>query len=251
MDRIAKLVQASGDLRRQLWASLPLQVRLGDFFTRLAVTTTDAFGEAMYAEFLKRGVQGIPDDYKNRARKFGKISYRSMMSRFRHPDFVEEVMMDFMVRFLSSGSQGIREGSSLRDAEQYVYTGLRRQGLNALKKKREVSDIFFSDGEEGRHELSVFDEDTVEQQLKRQLPKLQSKLRAIHPDAPLYVKLSLIDGYSDKEIVGDVANGVESLLKHPYSSTGKPLTPSLWHVGYKAKILKVLQNNFDYLQVGV
>jgi hypothetical protein len=254
MDRIARLVTASGDLRRKIWASLPLRIRVAEFFTRLAVSTADAFGRTMFEIFAKHGVEGVPDPRGIEARQFGKKVFLNLMSKFHNPSLVEDVMSGFALRFLETGVKTLKKDSTLREAENYVLLGATREGLNALRskqKKREESDIYVSEGEERRHDLPVFDEDTAEQQLRRMLPKVKHKLEAVHPDAPLYLKLSILDGHTDREILGDPEHGVPSLLPHPYGRQGGPLTERLWNTKYKPAIYAVLKDNFGDLQISV
>jgi hypothetical protein len=145
----------------------------------------------------------------------------------------------------------LRPGSSLRDAENYVLRGLTNEALNALRKKREVSDVYVDEGEEKRHELPIFDSDTAEMQLRRMLPKVRHQLEAVHPDAPLYLKLSIVDGYTDREILGDPAHGIPSLLDTPTSSQGRPLNEKLWNTHYKTRIYDVLRRNFGEVSAPV
>jgi len=269
MYRVAHLIEASGKLRRQIWASLPFHLRFAEFCTRLAVSTSDAFGKAVYGEFLTHGItEGMPKIRGKPAsefditrkpvanylphgygRNFGGLAYSTLMKKFHNPHLIEEVMSDFLVRFLSGGSKKIRPGSTRRQAEQYVLTSLSNEALNAIRKKKEVSDVYISDeGGERRHELPVFDEDTVGKYVKRMLPKIRNQLKAIHQDAPLYVKLWLVDGYTDREIIGD---GTKALIPHPYSRQGKPLNESSWSVIYKPKIRDVLKEGFEELRLSV
>jgi len=249
MERIAQLVQASGNLRRKIWASMPLQLRFADFFTRLAVTTIDSFGSGMYTLFADQGIAGVPEPRSLPAKEFGRRATRMLLSKYHNPQFVEDVMLNLLVRFLERGSKYLKPEWSLRDAENYVLKALMNDASNAKRKKREVSDNYMSEGDEKRHDLPIFDEDTAERQLKRMLPKVRTKLEAIHPDAPLYIKLSILDGYQDREILGDVANGVPSKLTHPYSRQGKPLTEKTWSVTYKPQIFAVLKDNFGDLEL--
>jgi len=228
---------------------MPLQLRFAEFLTRLAVTTIDSFGSGIYSVFADRGVVDVPDPRSSLAKAFGKRAYVMLASKFHDPQLVEEVMMNFLVGFLEKGSKNMEPGWSLRDAENYVLRGLTNAALNAKRKKREVSDTYTSEGEEKRHELPIFDEDTAERQLKRMLPRIKSKLEAIHPDAPLYLKLSILDGYQDREILGDVEHGVPSLFTHPYGKQGKPLNEKVWSNVYKPKIFAVLKDNFGDMGV--
>jgi len=271
MDRTAHLIEASVALRRKIWASLPFSLRMADFFSRLAVSTTEAFGKAVYAEFLTHGVEGMPDingrsasefdisrkpvanrlphDY---GRAFGKKAYANLMGRLHNPEVAEDVMSNFLVGFLVSGSDHIRPGASLRDAENYVLTALHHDASNALRswlrgEGKEVSDVYQEGEDDGGRKkyrdipVSV-DEASMEKELKRILPRVTSKLNAIHPDGALYIKLSLVDGYTDREILGDEKHGVPSLLTHPYNRLGRPLTQATWEMDYKDRIFKVLKD---------
>lgn len=255
MNRIARLVTATGDLRRKIWASLPLRIRIADFFSRLAVSSADAFGRTMFEIFAKHGIEGVPDPRSSEARQFGKKVFLNLMSKFHNPSLVEDLMSSFAVRFLESGVKNLKKDATLREAENYVLLGVTREGLNVLRSRRnkpEESDIYVNQGDEMRHDLPIFDEDTAERQLKRMLPKVKNKLEAVHPDAPLYLKLSILDGYTDREIFGDVAHGVPALLPHPYGRDGKtPLTEKTWSTTYKPQILRVLRDNFGELGISV
>jgi hypothetical protein len=273
MDRIARLINTSGSLRRQIWASLPFSLRVADFFSRIAVSTTEAFGKTIYGEFLTRGiVKGMPDIHGKPAsefditkkpianhlppgygREYGKKAFLTLMKQFHlGADATEKVMLDFLVRFLDRGSRGLDPGATRQNAEAYVFKSLFREALNFIRKKREVSDVYFSGGEPRQHDTAIFDEETADRQLKRTLPKIKSKLQAIHPDASLYVLLSIIEGYTDREIIGDVARGKPSRLTHPYSRQGKPLTEASWGMTYKPKIFDLLKKSFpDLVEVSV
>jgi hypothetical protein len=249
MDRVARLVHASGVLRRKIWASLPFGIRFADFFARLAVDTTESFGRGMFEIFAKHGIEDVPDPRGVEAKKFGIDAYRGLMSKFRDPSLVDDVMGHFVERFLMKGVHGLRPGTPLDKAKGYVLVGLKNDALNTLRKKHEVSDIYVEEGEEKRHEIPVFDDEgsghadaRAERMFMKLLPKVRSKLEVIHPDVPLYLKLSL-EGYTAREIVGDIAHGVPSMLTHPYEKDGTPLTEKRWS-DYKAPIKAVFTRVF-------
>lgn len=267
MERIAKLVAASTAVRRKIWASLQFSVRLADFFGRLASMTTDAFGKVIYAEFILRGVEDMPPVHgkpvselphsksianklpPGYGREFGKKAFLVMMGKLHNPQQVEELMSEFLVNFLESGSKHLREGVTLHEAHNYVLRALQNAIIDWLRKKREVSD---SMGGEDAHSIydvtPTFDEESAEKLFdERMLPKVRTKLRGIHPSAEQYIKLSLIEGYTDREILGDPAHGVPSLLEHPLTSSGLPLTEKSWSTSYKPKIFSVLKNSFEDL----
>jgi DNA-directed RNA polymerase specialized sigma24 family protein len=265
MDRIAKLVTAAAGLRRMIWASLPLRVRLAEFITRMATSTTEAFGRSIYAEFLENGVQempainGAPADSFDKTKKpianrlprtygadFGSKCFRILMGKLSNPDTVEDVMTSWLVRFLNGGSKLIKPGTNLRQAEQYVLRALQNEAINWMRKKRELLEKADKD-DEGGDGPSLYDrtpgggemdEKLVEKVLSR--ADLKHALAKVHPDAEQYLRLSMIEGYGDREIVGDPLKGRPSMLEHPVGKNGKPLNESGWSY-YKPRIYKVLK----------
>jgi len=249
MDRTAKLVEAAEDLTRRLWASLPWHVRLADFLLRVAVSPAEAFGIGIYSEFAKHGITGIPDNYKREAQAFGKRAYTLLLSKYRNPRMAEEILSEFLLRFMEKGSAKLNPGTDVKAAENYVLTGVVREGINQLRsmqRRREDPDVYFSNSdEEVQRETPVFDQDNDETLLIRALSKMRPKLERIHPDAALYLKLSLIDGYKDRQIIGDPAHGVKSMLPHPFSSQGKPLNEASWNLTYKKPIMALVKSHFS------
>lgn len=256
--------------RRFIWVSLPSNIRLASFFSRLAVSIEEAFGQTVYAEFLEHDIlegmppiQGKPASEFDTSKKpivrrlpsgygrdFGKRVYIFINRKVRSPEFTEEIMSDFLVRFLETGSKGLERGRNRAEAESYVFKGIQREMMNAIRylkqRKRDVTkkvDPYYR-GEEGEvieRDFPVYDDDeTLEKQIKTELPRIKSKLNIIHPDAALYLQLAL-GGYTDMEIIGDVAKGKPSLLTHPYSKQGQPLNNKFWGVVYKPKIYEVLK----------
>ncbi len=271
--RTARLVEAAVALRRRIWASLPWHVRLAEFFTRLAVSYTDAFGATIYAEFLRHGITNMPDIHGRPASElashgrladrlphgyggdFGKKAYSTLMSRYHDPSFVEDVLATYLENFLGWGSAKLKAGTPLKSAESYVMTGIVREGLNVMRsrsRKREESvESIGEGGEEHHHDVPVHDEETMDRLLLRALPRMKSRLERIHPDAPLYVKLSIIDGYTDHEIIGDPEHGVPSMLPNPETARGTPMSEKYWNLKYKGPIFQVLKDNFEHLRAAV
>lgn len=244
MERIANLVRTAGSLRRKIWASLPIQVRLADFCTRLAVGATDAFGRGMYEIFIKNGVDGVPDPRGTEAKQFGTQAYRFLVSKFQNPQLVEDVLANFSLRFLSSGASHLKPGSSLKDAQNYVLHSLKNEAMNHLRKKyrkMEVTDTYnTSEGEEQRHELPIFDyhgdpTKEVSRKVRALMPRIRAKLNRIHPAAAQYVELRMIEGYSDVEIFGD-----PPMLDDNTGRQGQPLSPKSWGNRIKKEIKQVL-----------
>jgi DNA-directed RNA polymerase specialized sigma24 family protein len=268
MERIAKLVLAAAEARRKIWASLPFGVRLAEFMSRLASSTTDAFGKVMYAAFLNSGVTDMPDingkpasefdlarkPIANRlpngyGRDFGKKVFLILMGRLHNPETVEELMQDFALKFLEEEAKHMKPGWDLTHAQNYVLRAMQNRALNRLRLKHEVSDVLGRPGdEEESHSIydvtPSFDEASAEKLFnERMLPKVRSKLNAIHPDAERYVRLSLLEGYKDREIVGDPEHGIPTMLDH-----AQGMTERNWNSHIKPKIFKVLKDNFQDLR---
>ena len=272
MDRIASLIKTSSALRRQIWASLLFSSRVADFFNRITLSSAEVFGRAIYGEFLMHGIEGMPDIHgqpasefdiskkpvanrlpSNYGKEFGQKAYQILWSKFHNPSMVEDIMSNFLVRFLVSGADNLDTGTTRARAESYVVTGLINEGYNHIRKiknKREVSDILPDADSERTHtrDFPVYDEESLEELVKSKMPQLAPLLNRIHPDASKYVTLSLIEGYSDREIIGDIAHGKPSLLDNPYTLHGKPLTSKNWDWGFKPKIFEVLKKSFSDLQ---
>jgi len=259
MHRTARLLQAADQVRKRLWASLPWGVRLASFWERFAVTTKEAFGRTIYAEFIKRGIEGMPEVNgkapdpqrlpKDYGAKFADRAYRIVMSKVRNPALVDEILSNFIVYFISKGSALLDPSKGLKSAESLVYTALGNRVINHYKskgRKKETPIPVSDDGESGEKEVdfpSPSELDTTD--VKRLLHHLQPKLERIHPDAPLYVQLAFLEGYKDRDIIGDPAHGKPSMLPHPVTSTGIPLNIGNWSNKYKEPIREILQEGFE------
>jgi hypothetical protein len=174
------------------------------------------------------------------------------MSKFHREDLALDIMQDFFTRFWRQGQKNLKPDTSLREAESYVFSGVLNQGLNSLRKKTEKSVEQQVDGES----VSTYDitpaetDDKPKLDLRRIPPALKSKINHIHRDAELYLKLSGIEGHSDREILGELSDPHDknspikpetSLLKHPYNADGAPLKEKTWN-NIKSKIFKALHD---------
>lgn len=266
MDRVATLILAGEELERRIWASLPLNVRFAELIRRLVFAgTEDDFGRAIYDEFARLKVVGVPDNRAERmtkAKQFGHKAFAVAKSKFHNPEWVKEVMSSFLMRFIvQGGSKGLKPEAGLDSAEGYVITGLIREGLNYAKqqqrRKHREHGMTVYDDEGGEKQMDIpvihdledlagrFPDQVILKALKE--PSLKHDLEKEHPDAPLYVKMVLVDGYHDKKIVGDPKHGVPSMLPHPFNKAGDPLTPQSWDMTYKPKILNVLRKHLQDL----
>lgn len=246
MDRQAKLIQVAGAVRRRIYASLPWAVRLATFM-RSAISSPEAFGRGLEQYLNKLGL----DTPSGWAASFGKQMYGFALSRTRNSTAAQDVLSEVMLKLLSASSRGsgIDPNRGLKEAESYVKQAIASAIVTHFRKKKhkgpggesviDVPDVIMDD--DGLKLMEHESEESIptEQKLKELLHRIRPKLERIHPDAPLYVKLSLFDNYDDREILG--AKGNDPLLPHPYTQEGKKLYPSSWDP-YKKKIMNVLND---------
>lgn len=236
--RIASLLRTAREVSRRIWASLPLGFRILALFDNLAADSTDVFGRMIYAEFLRRGVKGMPpirgkspEEYialigerglndKNLSSKlppgYGKefaVKARNILRKKYPEHIIDEAMSNFMFRFHNKGSEHLTQGASLTMAEGYVLMGLKNEAINARKREKNLGDESLS-GDEERDEKPIDIRDThflqkIEDQYPiheiLRAPDLRRDLLSIARWAPQYIELAL-EGYSDDEIFGFSAN---------------------------------------------
>jgi len=261
---IARLITAAEETQRRLYASLPWGYRVAQLFMVLSLDTTESFGRAIMAEFLLKGVTGMPDPGprwnasskkpadtlpRGYGRDFADRVYKTLLGKFRDPDLAENAMMDFLIRFtLQGGSSHMHPGTSFDQAKQYVMQGVVRQGINIVQEKtrqRQREKPTYQQDDEGEEQQIDFSDPHAFEDLADLIPQHQLKAlladlsRKVHPDAGLYIKL-LTEGYNEKEIVGDPAKGIEGKLPHYNSS------PQSWNANWKPKILKYLQERVEH-----
>jgi DNA-directed RNA polymerase specialized sigma24 family protein len=265
MTRVAQLIRTAGEIRRVIWASLPFRERLAEVLCKLASSGTDAFGTVLYGLFLQSGVEGMPAVNGKPAsewvaehsvrrlpavygREFGRKAFLSLMRKFHDPNIVEDLMSDFLARFLEKAGQYLKPGTSLREAEAYVLRSLYNEGINQLRRKRwEIGESALKreDEDEGPGFLDRAPTQEQEKLLLKLLNSspVRSKLRHIHQSAEQYLRLSL-EGYTDVEILGNPVKGVPSMLDHPFNAEGGTLTPSAWDK-YKKLIFQALKSGYE------
>jgi DNA-directed RNA polymerase specialized sigma24 family protein len=265
MKRTAQLIRTAREVRRRIWASLPFGERFAQVVSKLASSGTDAFGTAMYGLFAENGIEGLPPINGKPAsewlanhpvgrlpaaygREFGRKAFLSLMRKFHNPTTVEDLMSQFMVRFMERAGQYLKPGTSLREAEAYVMRSLYNEGINVIRRKRHEigeSTLDRNDEEEGPGFLSRAPAPEQERLVARLLDSsvMRAKLRRIHPAAEQYLRLSL-EGYSDVEILGNPGKGVPSMLDHPLNAEGGALTPTAWDK-YKKLIFQALKSGYQ------
>ena len=200
---------------------------------RPGIDILDTFGRAIYAEFLLRDVQGMPDpgprwDPKSKnpastlpkgyGKEFAKRAFDLVLKRVGDRFAAEDVVMDFLLRFIvKGGADNFRYGTSLPQAENYVVVAVVNQAKNYVQeheKDEELQSLRKLDrnidlDEDAEYLRSVLPPSALEPLIRR----LNDK---VHPDAGLYFKL-LLQGYDKVEITGNPPKS-KGMLPH-YNQT--------------------------------
>ena len=251
MDRIASLLKSAGELRRKIWASLPWGYRVAHLFLVLADAGAAARGKLIYAMFLQHGVKGMPDIHGKPAEEwfaalppnisgninalvrklpdgygslFGHKLQKIVLVIARRPDKTDDELQKLVMYLLEGGIKHMREGVDLHTAENYVGNAAQNRAYNIQKSERREQgrghSLTVEDSEGAPVQLDINDADMMDDLDEafpiRQIlnaPKTRNVLNRIHPDAMIFVDLTL-QGYNTKEIVGDPKFGVESMLPH-------------------------------------
>jgi len=166
MNKIAAIQKRAADLRRTLFASLPLHVRLSHAFSVLADTDLRMLGRSLGLVFIKKRVQGLPDitsgPFKGPALDFPverleaerkdpsrflppnylegfAESLREILRRkYRSEDAVERAMSTWLFYFIVKQAwKKMDEGVPLNTARNLVLKGLERAVMNEGKSDRD------------------------------------------------------------------------------------------------------------------
>lgn len=224
--RQIKLAQEASVLQRRIYASLPWGFRVARFFLRLASDTIDVFGRVVAAEFIKRGVEGMPEINgqpaeafreklvkagskagdklpRNYGRQFAQSAWNMNMSKIRNPEVIEDAMVTVVEKLLKNPHL-IREGVLLREAQAFVLKMVRNETIDILRMKgrrREDSLTIEDEGEE----INLDPQDpSALKEIEEMLPpstlrEIARDLDRINESAGTYVNLIFQD-YSDREI---------------------------------------------------
>lgn len=237
-----------------------------------------AFAKGVFGLFLLRGVEGMPpvdpDSSLGKALARGDKNLAKYMpanwaaaellkfkanilyvlgKKTKNPAMMQDIMSDAFENLIKSDAwKRIDPSRGLKGAIAYVLTVISRAAIDRWKKNKEdeASDsltVTDDDGNETERvvpDLSISDVGRMID-VRRVLdlledPDVQSDLKNVHPDALLFIRL-LMDGFTQKEILGDPPRGVPSMLPH------WKFGPSAWQPkpdrGYGPNILRVLRNH--------
>lgn len=266
------LAKQAATLRRQIYASLPWGVRLAVFLQKLANGTLDAFGRVVYAEFIKRGVEGLPDIGNEPAlswrekllasgtragdkvprgygKDFARKAWNIMLGQTKNPEMVEELMTLVMERLIKNPTS-IKEASPLKISEGYVLTMLKNLRVDKVrydKHRRDISGPSLTVEDESGEDitLDVKDPDSWKQVAEMlpesELREILKDLERIHPSAAAFVDLSF-QGYT----LTEMARG--GLLPHLEGEETSTQAVAQWVNRWLPRIQKVVQDHI--LDVG-
>lgn len=218
------LVARTTKLNRQIFASMPWGYRVAHLFVKLAMDTAEIFGRVAYAEFIKAGVQGLPDvngrpalelqeKFKgSRAadrlpqgygKRFGVKAWHIALVKLKNPEIVEDAVGDLMSKLIS-GKLRLQEGVDLKKAENFVITSLLNAGIDALRRRKYQESQLPTDSE--GNELDMGDPNTfreLENLVSRaDMAKIMSDLRNVHERAPSWVEAQM-EGLTDRELAAE------------------------------------------------
>ena len=263
MDRVASISLRAASLYRRIFASLPWGFRVAWLLERLASDYIEAFGRAIYAEFLKLRMEGMPpihgkDPYEainvnlprladrlphGYGEDFARKSWKILLRKFKSEESIKESMGDFLLSFLGGGATHVDPSLGLKSAENFVLKSLINSILNYIKHHGYSRSMTVEDEEGGGYvEMDVLDPSAFKK-FEEILPpwemsKVKEDLLKVHPDAPLYIDF-MMEGYEGKEIV----NG--GMLPHWVDEKGEQKSYAGWHKVVLPKILAVLRKHVE------
>lgn len=227
-----RLIQASNDLRRKTYASLPWGYRLARAFFELRLgSTASDFGRTAYGIFLLSGVTGMPEapfipkttrDISRLPRNYGvdfgkKAQAQAMKGAKGNETDSEDILSQTWTKLLTSESiKSSLKDKSLKEAENIVLHTVYTTGLDFLKSKNrqridEVEGII----EQTEGDWGDLGEMLLEGEKKDLLRKMEKAVSPrVAPDLPLYFQL-IMDGVSNKTILDE--GMLPSLRDNPVS----------------------------------
>jgi hypothetical protein len=231
---IAALTARADSLCRDIYASLPFEVRLADLFTKLALDSVETLGRALGAEFLLRGVKDMPDpgptwnpQARNPAltlphtymKEFASGAYGMLIKKFHDPSVADEAVQRFLLKLTTTH---VIKPVPRRSAESFVRDGLIKAALDVVRHRRRVEEPEVPLDEprgDGRTLAELLDDPRALRDMQRELsPRIWRLWMAylakhVHVDIPRYIAFSM-QGFTDAEIIGSPARGQPGMLPH-------------------------------------
>lgn len=241
----------------------------------LASDSALIFVRGIFGLFLLRGVEGMPpvdpDSSMGKAIARGDKNVSKYMPpawgsheilRFKgqvlkvltkyskNPALMQDVLMDAFEALMKNNAwERIDPTRGLASAKSFVLQTIARTAINRWRGTPDEVSLTMEDEDGGSVESDIPDLDAsdVDHMMDLRMvsnllddAEVQADLETVHPDALLFIKL-LLDGLTQKEILGNPPKGIPSML--PNWTYG----PSAWQPkperGYTTNILRVLRNH--------
>ena len=227
-----KLAARAAALSERIYTSLPWGYRVARLFMKLA--DTSEYGPAFYAEFINKGVSGMPEidgkdasEYRGKrnladllgrkryGRDFGQKLFATALGRIKSLEVVEDAISDYFIKLKTGKGMGtnLQEGTPLGKAEIYAITGVLRTAFDIIKKRNRERPTLVRQDEGGGdvqmdiHDPSAFKEFATILSVV-ELEKAIREVEEFDERAALWIKLKLKD-WKDKDIAKELG------FKHP------------------------------------
>lgn len=132
-----KLAARASRLSMQLWQGVDWETRVAHLCLRLAGTMPGNWGEAIFEQFRKAGVEDVPEG-RREARDWGEYVFASLKRKGLKDETIEDLMQDLIMEVIA-GSRKLKS-LPLSSAKSWVMNGLQRKGIDLFRrnKKRDV-----------------------------------------------------------------------------------------------------------------
>ena len=249
-----RLIQASLELKRKVFSSLPWGLRVAHLLHQIRYASdASVFGQSLYGLFLLYGVEGMPtppmvpkstrdiSKLHGYGREFGQKAFNFAQRLFKADSMkVERAQETLSLAFMKLFSDSTLE-SKLRDkplayAENYALTAVRSEAISMMRKEKLRA---HSDIEDLVHEPASWDNlaDIIPRAEQEEL--LQELERAVNPetfpDIVEYFQL-LLEGHNTQEIAREKLLPSLQQRETPMSQQGLRR--------YEDVIRKVLERHF-------
>lgn len=250
-DRIA-LIHRAAEVQRQIFASLPWNIRFALVWSRLALDCGEVapLGRLLGMYMLLAGVTGMPPtgDKWNPAKPNPGHLPPNYLSKFMcdllgllvkkyDVALAHEAIENFLLR-LKDGKT-VMKPLPLHSAQSWVTSGVLWQAadIQRTKKKEQLEESMQDQPDEAKLLTKDIADPRAMKQFEHRNPKLWNQWMAylekhVHPDIKLYFELRM-DGKTDKEIVGWPNKGIPSMLPH-WTKGG----PQNWNQNYGPEIIR-------------
>lgn len=231
-----KLAARATSLSRAIFASLPWGYRVAHLFEKLAIDTQEAFGRFAYAEFLKAGVEGLPEingkpalDFRSKVqgprgadklprgygKKFGSKVWRIALSKLRSPEVVEDAIAKVMMKLVQNKMK-VQEGAPLATAESFIITSVINAGKDIIKRKR-FEKPTLTQQEDGEYKQLDITDPSAFQKLNDLIPRtemrrIMQELKRVHDKAPEWVEAQL-EGLTNTELAAQWGTSIPYITK--------------------------------------